>query len=184
MDLISTVAMEVLAKDKSDSPFLLSNAEVIHLLGDRLKSRNEKSRKKQNPKNKYKHRDWIESQVVEYLKTTPCVDLERENLETFQSTLMSSKKLKSSGNTASETGFGLTEAEALQVVNFMPKEKVEIHLMVEELHTRMTDDRQDELLQYIQSHSTEKDSSQQKCGDSLESKNSQDALMLEVKDEI
>lgn len=177
--------MEVLAKDKLDSPFLLSNAEVIHLLGDRLRSRNEKSRKKQHPKkNKYKHRDWIESQVVEYLKTTPCVDLERDNLENFQSTLMSSKKLKSSGNTASETGFGLTEAEALQVVNFMPKEKVEIHLMVEELHTRMTDDRQDELLQYIQSQSTEKDSSQQEGGESLESKISQDALMLEVKDEI
>mmetsp|Transcript_42598 Transcript_42598/g.103033 ORF Transcript_42598/g.103033 Transcript_42598/m.103033 type:complete len:152 (+) Transcript_42598:947-1402(+) len=148
--------MEVLAKDKSDSPFLLPNAEVIHLLEDRLKSRNEKSRKKQNPKkNKYKHRDWIESQVLEYLKTTPCVDLQKENLETFQSTLMSSKKLKSSGNTASETGFGLTEAEALQVLNFVPKEKVEIHLMVEELHTRMTDDRQDELLQYIQSQSPE-----------------------------
>ncbi|CAJ1935432.1 unnamed protein product [Cylindrotheca closterium] len=146
--------MEVLAKDKSDSPLLLSNAEVAQLLEDRSKSRNEKSRKKI----KYKHRDWIEIKVLEYLKTTPCVDLDKESLDIFQSTLMSSKKLKSSGNTASETGFGLTEAEALQVLNFMPKEKVEIHLMVEELHTRMTDDRQDELLQYIESKRTGKDS--------------------------
>jgi antitoxin component of MazEF toxin-antitoxin module len=46
----------------------------------------------------------------------------------------------------------LTEAEALQVINFMPTEPVEIHLMVEEMHTRMSEDRQRELLDLIASY--------------------------------
>lgn len=127
-----------------------------------MRNREERSRKKQKPnKNKYKHRDWIENKVFEYLRTTPCVNLGKENVENFQSNLMSSKKRKTSGNTGIETGFGLTEAEALQILNFMPKEKVEIHLMVEELHTRMTDERQDELLEFIQSQNVESGASQE-----------------------
>lgn len=156
--------MEVLVKDKSDSPVLLSNSEVIHLLEDRLKSRDCTNKKPK--RNKYKHRDWIENKVVEYLKTTPCISLGKSDIGSFQNTLMKSKKRKSV-DTSNEIGFGLTEAEALQVLNFMPKEKVEIHLMVEELHTRMTDERQDELLEYIQSQNIEKGTSQKEdLGDS------------------
>ena len=66
---------------------------------------------------------------------------------------MSSKKQQHDGKSSSRTtGFGLTEAESLQVLNFMPQEKVEIHLMVEELHARMSEERQDELLELIKSH--------------------------------
>jgi len=50
--------------------------------------------------------------------------------------------------------YGLTEAEALQVLNFMPQEMVEIHLMVEDLHDRMSEPKQEEFLQMIRSYNT------------------------------
>ena len=60
--------MEVLTKDKSDSPVLLSNSEVMEMLKTRIKERKEKeSKQKRRTKQskKYKHRDWIEEQVFE-----------------------------------------------------------------------------------------------------------------------
>ena len=57
--------------------------------------------------------------------------------------------------TAATTGFGLTEAEAIQVLNFMPSEPVEIHLMIEELNARLSQKRQEELLELIQSYSSD-----------------------------
>jgi hypothetical protein len=161
--------MEILAKSKSDSPALLSNAEVMELLNQRIKERKEKEgklkrRKKHN--NKYKHRDWIEDHVFEYLQQTPCVNLDASKRNQLKSKLMSTKKKPSANGKSSKkpsangksskiTGFGLTEAESLQVLNFMPQEKVEIHLMVEELHARMSEERQDELLELIKSHLVE-----------------------------
>ena len=56
---------------------------------------------------------------------------------------------------AATTGFGLTDAEAIQVLNFMPSEPVEIHLMIEELNARLSQKRQEELLELIQSYSSD-----------------------------
>jgi DNA-directed RNA polymerase subunit F len=64
---------------------------------------------------------------------------------------------ESSSNHATVTSFGLTEAEAIQIANFMPTEPVEIHLMVEELHNRMTEAKQQELLQCIASYRKDTD---------------------------
>jgi hypothetical protein len=58
----------------------------------------------------------------------------------------------SSGGDSSSSGFGLTEAESLQILNLMPKQAVEIHLMVDELHSRLSDARQQELLDVIASY--------------------------------
>lgn len=150
--------MEVLTKDKSDSPVLLSNSEVMEMLKTRIKERKEKeSKQKRRTKQskKYKHRDWIEEQVFEYLEKTPCMKVDASKRNAFKSTLMSTKKSRANGEAKRVTGFGLTEAESMQILNFMPKERVEIHLMVEELHARMSETRQDELLELIQSHREE-----------------------------
>lgn len=139
----------------SDSAVLISNAEVLEMLNKKITKRKEKEakqegRKKQN--NKFAHRDWIEEHVHDYLQTTPCVNIETSKLEELKTKLIASKKHSVAGNAAKMTGFSLTEAESLQLLNFMPQEPVEIHLMVEELHARMTDTRQEELLELIRSN--------------------------------
>jgi RNA polymerase Rpb4 len=46
-------------------------------------------------------------------------------------------------------GYGLMPAEALQILNFMPTQMVEIHLMIEELNERMTEKQQEEFLKFM-----------------------------------
>lgn len=156
--------MEVLT-DSDSSPVLISNAEVLKLLKEKLAERQENEKKQRKHVTKYAHRDWIEEKVFAYLQTTPCIHMDPSKLSELTSKLTSSKRLShgtspSSPSTAATeenaaiktTGFGLTGAEALQIVNFMPTEPVEIHLMVEELHSRMSESRQEELLQLVASY--------------------------------
>ena len=49
-------------------------------------------------------------------------------------------------------GFDLTEAESLQILNCMPTEPVEIHLMIEDLQDRMPAQQQDELLALVKEY--------------------------------
>ena len=151
--------MEVLTE--SDSPVLISNAEVLEMISqniDRRKAaeaRNSKKKRRRDKPSKFIHRDWIEENVYRYLQRTPCVDIS-DPLK-LKSKLMASKKQQTNingnySNANKRTGFDLTEAESLQIVNFLPKEPVEIHLMVEEMHARMSEERQGELLELIISH--------------------------------
>lgn len=135
------------------------------------KNGNEKDRK---VKNKFEHRDWIQERVLEYLKGTPCVNIPTSKLNELKSRCISkgspshsqakkkrrtlsdptaSPKLKSPSKSL-PPGYGLTEAEALQILNFMPQEPVEIHLMVDDLHDRMSETKQEEFLNMIRSYNT------------------------------
>ena len=49
--------------------------------------------------------------------------------------------------------FGLTDAETLQILNHMPTLPVEIHLMIEDLTSRLSDDDQNNLLRLISEYS-------------------------------
>lgn len=53
------------------------------------------------------------------------------------------------GSSTSQGGFDLTDGETLQVLNLMPQEPVEIHLLVEDLPSRMSDERQAKLLEFV-----------------------------------
>lgn len=159
--------MEVLAD--SDSPSLISNAEVLALLERkvikrRLKQQKE-NRRNQRKHTKTQHRDWIEEKVYEYLQNSPCVNADVSRLDELHSKLTSVKRQRNRADPAltsaitppssaqtTPTSFGLTEAEAIQICNFMPTEPVEIHIMVEELHDRMTESRQEDLLKCIASY--------------------------------
>ena len=133
-----------MVKEDPETPVLISNAEVLEILQKNLAERTTQRRSHQ-------HRDWIEAQVVEYLQSTPCVRVDPERRKELQSILQSSKKVMA-GTTVKTTGFALTEAESLQIVNSMPTEPVEIHLLVEELQSRMTERQQEELLAVIGSY--------------------------------
>lgn len=120
-------------------PVLVSNQEVMELLERRM-MKNRSSNKRKRPS---KHCEWIEEKVVQHLQTTPCVRLNASRRDELRSTLQSTKK--------STTGFALTDAESVQILNSMPAEPVELHLLIEDLHARMTDRQQKELLQFITS---------------------------------
>jgi hypothetical protein len=141
--------MEVL--NNSDSPVLISNAEVLKMLNESITERKEKDgnqkKRRRNHTSKFQHLEWIEDHVQEYLHSTPCVQVDTSQVTELKSKFMASKK-----SSVKTTGFALTEAESIQLLNFMPQEPVEIHLMVEELHARMSEKRQEDLLELIGSY--------------------------------
>lgn len=155
--------MEVLTDSRSTCPpVLVANAELLETLEKDVQENKkrllEKRKKRKNFKNKYEHRDFIQEKVLDYLKSTPCVNIRTSKIQELKSKCMSRTKSrlspheeKGTANQSSTTGFGLTEAETLQILNFMPTEPVEIHLMVEDLHVRMSETKQEEFLNMIQS---------------------------------
>lgn len=127
-------------------PVLLGNLEVLELLQGRVDKRKN---------NSHNHRDWIETQVVDYLQNNSATTRlgTSRNAHTLQTRLRQQKKMRTN-NHGRTSAFDLTEAEALQIVNLVPTEPVEIHLLIEELHDRMTARQQQELLETIQSFTT------------------------------
>mmetsp|Transcript_20227 Transcript_20227/g.50317 ORF Transcript_20227/g.50317 Transcript_20227/m.50317 type:complete len:225 (+) Transcript_20227:196-870(+) len=173
--------MEVLTDSKSSTPVLLPNAELMALLQkdvkankkrmdyeiNKQKKKDRKNGSERKVKNRFEHRDWIQEHVLEYLKGTPCVNISKTKLKELKTKCMSKGSLSSaptkkkrrtalsdssSPQRQQSPGYGLTEAEALQVLNFMPQEPVEIHLMVDDLHDRMSETKQEEFLGMIRSY--------------------------------
>jgi len=140
----------------SEAPVLISNAEVQELLKKRIAVRaSSPSKRNKKLSNRLRHRDWIEKQVFAYLKEAPCCALDYNRKDKFQRILCSNKKqaVSKSGNGKSmRKGFDLTEAESLQILNCMPTEPVEIHLMIEDLQDRMPAQQQDELLALVKEY--------------------------------
>ena len=138
-----------LPDDESLVPILLSNRQVMDLLQERLDARcappqdsnsNDPRRAlplRRPPPQPHRHRDWIEQRVVEYVRDTAALPPPTPTTQ-FMHRL--------------HQRFGLTPAEALQVLNLVPTKLVELHLIVEDLHDRMTGRKQEELLKAIQEH--------------------------------
>mmetsp|Transcript_20625 Transcript_20625/g.26595 ORF Transcript_20625/g.26595 Transcript_20625/m.26595 type:complete len:208 (+) Transcript_20625:165-788(+) len=131
-----------------DSPVLISNLEVKQALEGRVPATGRAGK----PQRKYQHCDWIQKQVVSYLESTPCSNLDKNRLKELKNILQSQKKQKFELDSSKSTGFGLTEAETIQILNLMPSELVEIHLIIEELQSRMPEKQQNELLELISSY--------------------------------
>jgi len=131
--------------------------EAAEAAGEQNDDRNKKG-------SKLRHRDFIEEKVFEYLQTTACAHVDFQQMPVFisklkgeyrhtskeETTAQAEKEAESSADpNENEEGYNLTDAELLQVLNHMPTEPVEIHLMIEELSSRMDEDRQNDLLQLI-----------------------------------
>lgn len=130
------------------TPDLVTNMEVMQILSERIQDRKSKRKPTSNPK--LRHRDWIEEQVFSYLEKTPCIKHTERAPELLAKLRADPSKTKIGG----PEGFGLTDAEGLQILNFMPQESVELHLMITDLQSRMTDERQEELLATVGSYRT------------------------------
>ena len=201
-------AMETLKS--GDVPALVTNAEVMQILATRTEARAKhdaeaaaavedasatnnggrsgaKRKRRVDDTKRHRHRDWIESKLLDYLQSGPCGtmasngggEMDSSKLPELVRTLRAppSKKGKGTDNNASkkmksenggndttdhadngngngvkyqiQNGYGLTDGETLQILNHMPSELVELHLIIEDLPSRMSDERQEELLQLI-----------------------------------
>lgn len=161
----------------NSSSVLLCNLQVLEALQPRVEQRMESNNKNHNKrKTPLRHRDWIETQVVEYITNhTPSLQLGKfENAQKLKKTLlapMTRNNKHSMKNDDDETnqsdppqqqpqqknGFGLDEMEALQIINLVPTEPVEVHLILPDLHERSTTNitsthYQDQLLSTIGKH--------------------------------
>jgi hypothetical protein len=52
-------------------------------------------------------------------------------------------------NSSMDQNYGLTDAETLQILNHMPTEPVEVHLMIQDLPSRLNEDEQNNLIELI-----------------------------------
>ena len=172
-----------------DVPALVTNAEVMQLLAARTEARAKhdaevataaadpgttngrpgaKRKRRVDDTKRHRHRDWIESKLLDYLQSGPTATISgcgadsSSNLVELVKTLRApplrkgakkdgKRKSKNGGNEAgtADNGYGLTDGEMLQILNHMPTELVELHLIIDDLPSRMSDERQEELLQLI-----------------------------------
>lgn len=133
--------MEVLKS--GDAPALVSNIEVMSLLRERMNSRqpsseagneNDENTNKSNTKDgPFQNRDWIEGAVLNYLQESPCggPSVKLEEMPKLVERLQ-----REPNSFSTETGYGLTNAETLQVLNHLPTSPVELHLLIEDLENR------------------------------------------------
>lgn len=120
----------------------------------------QKKELKQKGRNKLKQKKWTEEQVLEYIEETPCTNVDFDALPNLVKRLRAPKPKKSSSSSSAdmtkikhdEDNFGLTDAETLQILNLMPQELVEYHLIIEDISSRMSDDRQNELIDIVKQY--------------------------------
>eukprot|EP00588_Corethron_pennatum_P003524 CAMPEP_0194298618 /NCGR_PEP_ID=MMETSP0169-20130528/60266_1 /TAXON_ID=218684 /ORGANISM="Corethron pennatum, Strain L29A3" /LENGTH=149 /DNA_ID=CAMNT_0039048623 /DNA_START=82 /DNA_END=531 /DNA_ORIENTATION=- len=94
----------------------------------------------------FRQRDWIEERTAAYIDEF--VSIGAESAKSLAAALTS----KTSFSESDEGGFDLTDAEALQVLNHLPTEIVELHLLIEDLPSRLSEERQQDLLNCIARH--------------------------------
>eukprot|EP00594_Rhizosolenia_setigera_P009845 CAMPEP_0178956844 /NCGR_PEP_ID=MMETSP0789-20121207/10521_1 /TAXON_ID=3005 /ORGANISM="Rhizosolenia setigera, Strain CCMP 1694" /LENGTH=252 /DNA_ID=CAMNT_0020638901 /DNA_START=72 /DNA_END=830 /DNA_ORIENTATION=- len=211
--------MEVL-KNQNDAPILVTNIEALQILSqkreqisdqqnneiegggdeDNIQNDNNNGHNQRRKNKKFRHRDFIESHVLQYLEESPCGNADFEKIPGLVKSLQPKKKIvatrhsenynsmekggkkknkkarvidddddddgmdddnipgKENNNEEEDDddrkkGFELAPFEILQVLNLMPTEKVELHLIIDEISKRIpTDEKQDELIELIQSY--------------------------------
>jgi len=141
---------------------LVTNIEVLTLLQAKLEEREIQDaaaeeemedgtmRRPRRPK-KLLHRDWIEQKVYNYLLTTPATQTTLKQLPELVAQLkrqpVNDKEVLPDATPLE--GYGLTDAESLQVINLMPSEPVELHLIVQDITSRLSEEQQNKLLETI-----------------------------------
>lgn len=160
--------METL-KIHGDVPTLVTNAELLQILSKKCRKREEaaeqaavqlqveqdgttttapghptatvnNSNNNSRRRDKFQHRDFIEDRTLQYLQQQTSCSNDLADLPTLV------QQLKCDVN---KGGYGLTDGETLQILNCMPKESVEIHLIIEDLSSRLSEDKREEVLELI-----------------------------------
>jgi hypothetical protein len=77
---------------------------------------------------------------------------ERNSIKTEEITLQQTQQQEPNIDQGKDDGYGLTDAETLQILNHLPTEPVEMHLMIEDLANRLDENEQNDLLELIKKH--------------------------------
>mmetsp|Transcript_7264 Transcript_7264/g.13545 ORF Transcript_7264/g.13545 Transcript_7264/m.13545 type:complete len:207 (-) Transcript_7264:209-829(-) len=168
--------MEVLKS--GDSPALVSNMEVMQLLQERMAERQAEEAKvevmgeenNRNKKSPFQNRDWIEQTVLNHLELSPVggsdVKLEemsklverlrRDPSSALSVSALSIKDKDHDGDAQNDddgeempAGYGMTNAETLQIINHLPTSLVEVHLLIEDIEKREHLDEEEKQLQFL-----------------------------------
>ena len=124
--------MEVLKS--GESPSLISNLEVMQLLQERKDARSQSETN--NINTKFQNRDWVEKSVLDYVKTSPVGGSDvKEDMSKLVEIL--------------RTGYDLTNAETLQILNHLPTSLVEVHLLLEDIEKREQLDTEEKQLDFL-----------------------------------
>ena len=124
--------MEVLKS--GESPSLISNLEVMQLPQERKDARSQSETN--NINTKFQNRDWVEKSVLDYVKTSPVGGSDvKEDMSKLVEIL--------------RTGYDLTNAETLQILNHLPTSLVEVHLLLEDIEKREQLDTEEKQLDFL-----------------------------------
>ena len=114
----------------ADAPHRISNAEALEaLLQHKASGKKDK---------RFGHRIWIQQRVVDYLKAFPSSHMEATRRQELRSILQSNKKRKHVTEDSPDvddgddlcSGFGLSDNEAIAILDFMPTEPVDLFLLI------------------------------------------------------
>ncbi len=154
-----------------DAPALVSNMEVLSLLQERMAARQSrdntddgksgdtpKTSGDNTRKGPFRNRDWMEQTVLNHLKSSPVGgdDVKVDDMSKLVQQLRRDPTTTTSQSNGESAGYGLTNAETLQILNHLPTSLVELHLLVEDIEKRETldtDEKQLELLRLISRYS-------------------------------
>mmetsp|Transcript_10034 Transcript_10034/g.18016 ORF Transcript_10034/g.18016 Transcript_10034/m.18016 type:complete len:202 (-) Transcript_10034:248-853(-) len=163
--------MEVLKS--GDAPSLVSNLEVMQLLQERMDARqsqeqdavNAKGTAAEEPikKNTFQNRDWIEQTVLNHLESSPVggpdvkledmpklvEQLRRDPGAASMTTSVKDEMDLQNDDEEQSPGYGLTNAETLQMLNHLPTSLVEVHLLIEDIEKREHLDEEEKQLQFL-----------------------------------
>mmetsp|Transcript_40491 Transcript_40491/g.69051 ORF Transcript_40491/g.69051 Transcript_40491/m.69051 type:complete len:194 (-) Transcript_40491:796-1377(-) len=160
--------MEVLKS--GDAPSLVSNLEVMQLLQERMAARQSQengsdvnSKIEQDngiQKGPFQNRDWIEQTVLNHLQSSPVggSDVKLEDMPKLVEQLrrdpgadasIESASANATEETKLQTGYGLTNAETLQIINHLPSSLVEVHLLIEDIEKRGNLEEEEKHTQFL-----------------------------------
>ena len=134
-----------------DAPSLISNLEVMQLLQERIAERQAKQPgiakggndgEKKIRKGPCQNRDWIEQTVLDHLESSPAggpgakVEEVPKLAERLRRDPAGGASTSTKNGDKYPPGYGLTDAETLQLLNHLPTSLVELHLLIEDIDQR------------------------------------------------